>query len=184
MKNRLFYENLDTSFVNLAALVRYLRARRFAGNVRVELGEYEGEIILTAENEVRARERDHAAGRIAEGEEAFQRLLIRAREPGGTINVFQAISESANTSENERDAAAVSPEVPETTSTQAKIFQQPISLPETPRFAENQTDSNKKALIIAHDQMAAEVKSSEFPFEFSNKVEAKARQHQISETDW
>lgn len=194
MKNRLFYENLDTSFVNLAALVRYLRARRFTGNVRIELGGYEGEIILTAENEVRARERDHASGRIAEGEQAFQRLLIRAREPGGTINVFQAISESANAPENEKDTAPispfgessenVSPEIAEAPTTRAKIFQQPVSLSAAPRYAENQIEINKKPQIIERDQMISEVKSTEFPFEFSNNVEAKARQNQLSETDW
>lgn len=196
MKNRLFYENLDTSFVNLSALVRYLRARGFAGSVRVELGEYEGEIILTAENEVRARERDYVSGRVAEGEEAFQRLLIRAREPGGKIDVFQAFSETAKTLENEKCAAAkppfdersesVSLDIPAADSTRSQIFQQPLSLPETAHLTGNQFDANKKALIIAHDRAVSEAKpkSSEFPFEFSNKVESKARQIQLSETDW
>jgi hypothetical protein len=195
MKNRLFYENLDTSFVNLAALVRYLRARRFNGSVSVELGEYEGEIILTSENEVQARERDYVSGRVAEGDEAFQRLLIRAREPGGKINVFQMFSEAANTFENKKDAAAISPsgersenislEIPRADSARRETFRQPVSLPETTRFAENQFDANKKSLIVAHEQTASEAKpkSLEFPFEFSNKVESKARQIQLSETE-
>ena len=55
MKNRPIHENLDTSFVNLSALVRYLRRRQFVGNVRVELSGYEADIVLTAVNQMRVR---------------------------------------------------------------------------------------------------------------------------------
>jgi hypothetical protein len=94
MKNRPIHENLDTSFVNLSALVRYLRRREFAGNIRIELSGYEADIALKA-GEIRVREHDHIAGRISEGDEALQRLLIRTREPGGIINVYQAVEEAA-----------------------------------------------------------------------------------------
>lgn len=90
MKNRPIHENLDTSFVNLSALVRYLRRRQFSGNIRVEMSGYEADIALTAAGEMRVREHDRIAGRISEGDEALQRLLIRARESGGIINVYQA----------------------------------------------------------------------------------------------
>lgn len=197
MKNRLLYENLDTSFVNLAALVRYLRAQSFAGNVRVELGEYEGEIVLTAENQLQAREHDRASGRIAEGEEALQRLLIRARAPGGKINVYQTIIEDAPVLTNEKAAATVSPvddgdenislEIPDA-NPPVRIFQQPVSLPEMPHFDENQINGNRKAEAVAHHQTILEAqasfKSPDFPFEFTNRFEAKARQNQLSETDW
>lgn len=89
MKNRPLHENLDTSFVNLSALLRYLRRRQFTGNIRVELSGYEADIVLNKENQLNVREYDRIAGRIAEGEEALQRLLIRAREPGGIIHVYQ-----------------------------------------------------------------------------------------------
>jgi hypothetical protein len=95
MKNRPIHENLDTSFVNLSALVRYLRRRQFAGNVRVEMSGYEADIVLTAAGEMSVREHDRIAGRISEGDEAFERLLIRAGEPGGVINVCQAVESSA-----------------------------------------------------------------------------------------
>jgi hypothetical protein len=182
MKNRLVYENLDTSFVNLAALVRFLRARKFVGDVSVELGEYTGEIVFTAENEMRARERDRVSGRVAEGEDALQRLLIRAREPGGSIHVHQAASETINTSADAKNAAVESPVtvinetiLPDiTVSTPAGIFQQPLSLPQTHQIA-------------AHNRVFSDtphLKSTDFPFEFRNKVEAKARQPQLSEADW
>jgi hypothetical protein len=94
MKNLPIYENLDTSFVNLSALARYLRRRQFAGNIRVELSGYEADITLTAAGEMRVREHDRVAGRVSEGDEALQRLLIRAREQGGIINVYQAVEKS------------------------------------------------------------------------------------------
>lgn len=97
MKNRPIHENLDTSFVNLSALVHYLRRREFAGNIRVEMSGYEADIVLTATGEMRVREHDRIAGRISEGDEALQRLLIRAREPGGVINVHQSLENSAAT---------------------------------------------------------------------------------------
>ena len=34
------------------------------------------------------RERDHVTGRVAEGESALQRVLVRASDPGGLISVF------------------------------------------------------------------------------------------------
>lgn len=99
MKNRPLHENLDTSFVNLSALLRYLRRRQFVGSIRVELSGYEADIVLNNENQLNVREYDRIAGRIAEGEEALQRLLIRAREPGGIIHVYQQIAETEKTQE-------------------------------------------------------------------------------------
>jgi hypothetical protein len=100
MKSRLIHENLDTSYVNLSALVRYLRRRQFVGNVRVELSGYTADITLTGENHMRVREHDRIAGRVSEGDEALQRLLIRAREPGGIINVYQTVEEENMPPEN------------------------------------------------------------------------------------
>ncbi|HKC64668.1 MAG TPA: hypothetical protein VKB86_13590 [Pyrinomonadaceae bacterium] len=88
-KSRTVYENLDTAYVNLAALVRYLQGREFAGRVHVELDEYEADVFLNASEKPRVREKDHATGRQAEGEDALQRLLVRAREPGGLVSVYE-----------------------------------------------------------------------------------------------
>lgn len=84
------HENLDTSFVNLAALLRFLRARSFAGRVHVELDEYDADVFLDAANEPRVRETDHATGRTGEGEEALRRVLVRATAPGGLISVYES----------------------------------------------------------------------------------------------
>ena len=88
-KSRTVHENLDTAYVNLAALLRYLQGREFAGRVHVELDEYEADIFLNVGEQPRVRERDHATGRQAEGEDALQRLLVRAREPGGLVSVYE-----------------------------------------------------------------------------------------------
>lgn len=82
------HENLDTAYVNLAALVRYLQERFFAGRIHVVLDEYEADVLLCGTEPPRVRETDHATGRQAEGEDALHRLLVRAREPGGTISVY------------------------------------------------------------------------------------------------
>lgn len=89
MKNRPIHQNLDTSFVNLSALIKYLRRRQFIGNVKVQLNGYMAEIFILKDNQMKVSEQDQISGRVSTGEEAFQRILIRAREAGGTINVYQ-----------------------------------------------------------------------------------------------
>ncbi|HEY0101239.1 MAG TPA: hypothetical protein VGB76_20110 [Pyrinomonadaceae bacterium] len=88
-KARALHENLDTAYVNLAALLRYLQQRDFNGRVHVELDEYDGDIYLAAREAVRARERDHVTGREDEGQAALQRILVRASEPGGRVSVYE-----------------------------------------------------------------------------------------------
>ena len=90
MKKEPIHQNLNTSFVNVGALVRYLRGLQFVGSIRIELASYEAEIIFTESRTVRAREYDHIAGRIAHGQGALQRILIRAKEPHGLIHVYKA----------------------------------------------------------------------------------------------
>ena len=91
MKKQPIHQNLNTSFVNVGALVRYLRSLQFVGSIRIELASYEAEIVFTESNTVRAREYDHIAGRISHGEHALQRILIRAKEPHGRIHVYKAV---------------------------------------------------------------------------------------------
>jgi hypothetical protein len=88
------HENLDTAYVNLAALLRYLRQREFTGRVHVQLVEYEADVYLTAQGVPRVREVDHATGREGEGEEAMQRLLVRAVEAGGLVSVYAGEDET------------------------------------------------------------------------------------------
>jgi hypothetical protein len=90
MKKQPIHQNLNTSFVNVGALVRYLKSLQFVGSVKLELASYEAEIIFTESNTIRAREYDHIAGRTSHGESALKRILIRAKEPHGRINVYKA----------------------------------------------------------------------------------------------
>ncbi|HMQ03675.1 MAG TPA: hypothetical protein PKD26_07155 [Pyrinomonadaceae bacterium] len=83
------HKNLNTSFVNLAGLVRHLRSLQFVGSVQIELSSYEAEIEFADDGSVRAREQDLNAGRMSFGEEALQRIMIRSKEPGGMIHVYK-----------------------------------------------------------------------------------------------
>lgn len=88
-KSRPLYERLDTAFVNLAALLHYLQQRSFVGRIHVVLEEYEAEVVLDAGAAARVSELDHATGRRSDDDNALPRLLVRAREPGGLINVYE-----------------------------------------------------------------------------------------------
>jgi hypothetical protein len=105
-KFRPVHENLDTAYVNLAALLHYLRQREFDGRVKVELDEYEADVTLSASAPVSVREIDHASGRRAEGDAALQRLLVRASEPGGLVHVYE------NSVEEEETAVSALPYLP------------------------------------------------------------------------
>ena len=91
MKKQPIHQNLNTSFVNVGALVRYLRGLQFVGSIRIELASYEAEIVFTEAKSIRAREYDHIAGRISHGEHALKRILIRAKEPHGRIHVYKSV---------------------------------------------------------------------------------------------
>lgn len=218
MKNRPVHENLDTSFVNLSALIKYLRRRQFAGHVRIELSGYEADIYLTAENNLKVREYDHIAGRVAEGEEALQRILIRAREPGGIVNVYQSVSETTaaekqqvgaaekrETATEKHETATEKQEVP-LEKPSAAVEKPPIAPPprveiKLPVAPVNGTNGNGKPKTEApvngngahaekdhakpEENPVAAPKSAfpNVPFEFTNKVEALAKQPALSEED-
>ncbi|HEX8127718.1 MAG TPA: hypothetical protein VF527_01225 [Pyrinomonadaceae bacterium] len=111
-KGRALHENLDTAYVNLAALLRYLQQRDFNGRVHVELDEYDGDIYLTAREGVSARERDHVTGREDVGQSALQRILVRASEPGGRVSVYEGAGgggEARDTATSRAASAAGNP---------------------------------------------------------------------------
>lgn len=116
-------ENLDTSFVNLARLIRYLREREFSGRVHITLDQYEADVFLYRDAAPSVWEIDRVTGRDAQGEGALERLLVRAQEPGGLITIHKRSSEPTaadiETDEpvieiNEHPAAATSAAGPET----------------------------------------------------------------------
>ena len=99
MKKEPIHQNLNTSFVNVGALVRYLRGLQFVGSIRIELSSYEADIVFTNSNSIIAREYDHIAGRISHGKHALQRILIRAKEPHGRIHVYKSSEGTAGRGE-------------------------------------------------------------------------------------
>ncbi len=191
MKNRPIHENLDTSFVNLSALIKYLRRRQFAGHVRIELSGYEADIYLRAENQLKVREYDHIAGRIADGEEALQRILIRSREPGGIINVYQTVAETRIAVEKlEKKEAFVEKREP----IPAPIVENKPLIVETngngkPKIEipvnGHATNGNGKSEPLTSDETPVAPKPNlpNLPFEFTNKVEAKAKQQNLSDEE-
>lgn len=171
MKHKPIHENLDTSFVNLSALLRYLRRRQFIGKVRIELSGYEADIYLCKGNHLRAREYDRITGRISEGEEALQRILIRSREAGGTVNVYQEVVEK----DDDAKLAAKSEDRPQT---------KPVQKMKPVTVVAQQPANGKPKNAISPDIPKPKISMPEFPFEFSNNVENKARKRKLSPNDW
>jgi len=93
--SRILYENLDTSFVNLWALLRYLMRLGLIGRVHVELADYTADVFLTGSSTPMVHEIDHATGRDTLEEAALHRLVVRAREPGGKITVYEGEDEAS-----------------------------------------------------------------------------------------
>lgn len=171
MKNYPIHENLDTSFINLSALIKYLRRKQFAGSIRIELGDYEAEIVFGEKDDLIVREHDRVSGRVGEGEEALQRLLIRARQPGGLINVYRHLAENApvykdNGKSAEENIISIEPKQTVAVSqVEEKSFEQP---------------ANSAAQILSKPDAV----SPDFPLKFSNNVEARARQNNLAPQDW
>ena len=174
MKSYPIHENLDTSFINLSALIKYLRRKQFAGSVSVELGDYAAEIRFDETGDLTARENDRVSGRVSEGEEAFERILIRARQPGGIINVYRHLAENSSvfgengiTAEENIIPSALQP----TVSAQRvgeKSFRQPVDI-----------IADSAVQIPAMSNSA-----SPLPFQLSNNVETRARAGVLAPQEW
>ena len=93
-KSRVVYENLDTAFVNLWALLRKLSQSGFIGRVRVELKDYTADVFMRGSSTPLVHEIDRAAGTDTVEETALHRLVLRARETPGTISVFEGSDEA------------------------------------------------------------------------------------------
>src|SRR5918992_1403028 len=91
---RVLYENLDTSFVNVWALLRYLSQRSFVGRVHVELENYSADVFVNGSETPLVREIDRGAGTDVVEEAALHRLVLRVRESSGSINVYEGAEEA------------------------------------------------------------------------------------------
>jgi hypothetical protein len=99
-KSRVVYENLDTTFVNLWALLRNLSQRGFIGRVHVELKDYTADVFMTGSSTPLVHEIDRAAGTDSLEETALHRLVLRVRETPGTITVFEGPDEAVAVQNN------------------------------------------------------------------------------------
>jgi len=91
---RVLFENLPTSFVNLWALLRYLSQRSFVGRVQVRLENYEADIFLDGQKTPLVHEMDRGAGTDLIEEAALHRLVLRVRESPGEITVYESADEA------------------------------------------------------------------------------------------
>ena len=105
MEAQLKLETLDTTFVNLSSLIRYLLKKDFKGRLHVALDGYEADVFLYGSGSPSVREKDLSTGRESHGEDAQQRLLVRSQEPGGLITIYEGASDSASDGEPDQIAA-------------------------------------------------------------------------------
>lgn len=109
-KFRPVYEHLDTAFVNLGALLYYLQQRAFTGRVHVVLDEYEADVLLDESGTALVIEKNHATGSTTESTDALPHLLVRAREPGGLITVYEDAYAEATAAASDRVSSEVETE--------------------------------------------------------------------------
>jgi hypothetical protein len=166
VNSRILYENLDTSFVNLWALLRHLMQGGIVGRVHVELEDYTADVFLNGSTNPMVHEVDHATGRDSLEEAALHRLVVRAREPGGKITVFEGADEAAQGAKQTPVRAPTSgetemPAVPASSvsPTAAELFTVPTAPPPTsPPILES-----AGSRMIAAVQKSAHPKGGDWP---------------------
>jgi hypothetical protein len=90
----LYQNNLDTTFVNLWSLLRKLTQQGFIGRVHVEWPDYSADVFLDGSSTPLIREVDRAANTETIEQGALHRVVLRARETPGIINIFGGIEEA------------------------------------------------------------------------------------------
>jgi hypothetical protein len=88
------YQNLDTTFVNLWSLLRKLTAEGFIGRVHVDLKDYSADVFLDGSTTPVVREVDRLAQTETIEAGTLHRVVLRARETPGLINVFEGTDEA------------------------------------------------------------------------------------------
>jgi hypothetical protein len=148
MKNvpsRVLYQDLDTSFVNLWGLLRYLSQRAFVGRVHVDLTDYSADVFLDGSETPLVHEIDRAAGTDVVEESALHRLVLRVREAPGKISVYEGAEE------------AVAPQGQPSTSIQVAA----AATPESMRSSEARDDDDKGSEITLAQQPAPTASAEE-----------------------
>ena len=126
---RVLYENLDTSFVNLWALLRYLSQRSFVGRVHVELENYSADVFVNGSETPLVHEVDRDVGTDVTEEAALHRLVLRVRESSGSITVYEGAEESIPPQVEQALASAPVDEI-------ASIAEPEAATPETMRSSD------------------------------------------------
>lgn len=156
MKDRQLFENLDTSFVKLDALVRHLCRLNFVGTITLSFDDLKGEIKLTPTGKLRVTERDEVSDRSRTGQTALEHIMIRADEPGGSINVI----ENDDFKVSEEDGDEISLENQSSDEGASKLIRHVRIIPREPK-------SPRQA-------RATLAELAEFPFELANNFEPEA----------
>ncbi len=92
--SRVLYQDLDTSFVNLWGLLRYLSQQSFVGRVHVELTDYAADVFVDGSETPLVHEVDRVAGTDVVEEAALHRLVLRVRQSPGKISVYEGADEA------------------------------------------------------------------------------------------
>lgn len=92
-KGQTVYENLNTSFTQLDALLAELKSNQFTGYLRLTAWEYEGILLLDTGNVVNALE--EARGQRRTGPAAAAAIGAKAREKDGALGVYRLSGEMA-----------------------------------------------------------------------------------------
>ncbi len=90
-KGQAVFEQLNTSFAQLDAMLGELNNDRFTGYVQVVAWDYEGILLLDTGNLVSALEDSKGQRRV--GPAAASNIAVKAREKDGTINVYRLSEE-------------------------------------------------------------------------------------------
>src|SRR3954452_3014066 len=87
------FQSLSTDYVNLAGLIRHLRELPFAGQIHFLSVSYEATVQMRGSDVPIVLER--SSGEFTTVEGAWERLMVHAREAGGTITIYE--TEEPNT---------------------------------------------------------------------------------------
>jgi hypothetical protein len=160
---RILYQNLDTSFVNLWHLLRYLSQRKFIGRVHVELKNYSADVFLDGSQTPLVHEVDRESGNDVVEEAALHRLVLRARESTGTISVFEGENEARgpqfNKTGNEAEDAADEETVPAIS--EPRLPADPIAATPAAMRSASATTAGAANLASSENSPAAEEEWSE-----------------------
>ncbi|MBN2088019.1 hypothetical protein JW964_00310 [candidate division KSB1 bacterium] len=90
-REKVIYENLNTSFTSFEELIINLKTNHFTGIIQIQFWEYEGILFLDSGRVINAIEEN--AGKRSYGQGAIDNLFAKVTEKDGTISVFGLSSE-------------------------------------------------------------------------------------------